>query len=176
MSKLDVPVRAPTGTAWIASAVLIIVAGEAVWEMRKETASVIFNVSFTDGQLLAIALVAGIAAVVSLTWLVSLFVAPGRLLVDGEAGLLRREERLHLKRAVAEGPLEQWNAKVLYFSDRQRADGVFKRIELSGPGRDEVLLFGDFRRGEEVARALEAAGERLGALTVEVEKNAPSEE
>ena len=169
-------IRSPTGRAWLAFVIGFVLAGEVIWEVRKDTPATFFKIPFTDGELWA--WVAGFAllAVAGLVWLVSLYFAPGRLVLDGKAGTIRRLLRPAIRKLVIEAPSRDWHARVVFFSAAQRQRGIFKRLELSAPGFVEVLLFTDLARGEELVRALDAAQAELGTFAVQVEQAGPVSE
>lgn len=172
MERLDAPIRSPTGSAWLTSAVAVILTGESFYEMRKPEAAEILHVPFADSELLGMAIVCGLAAVLALVWLVSLYVSPGHLIIDGVAGKLQRIRRRYVRRLIVDAPLGEWNVRLVFFSDEHRDSGVFKRIELEGPDFSEVLLFADLRHGEQLARALESVSSALGRFDVDVQKSA----
>jgi hypothetical protein len=170
MPNLDVPVRSPTGLAWVVSAVSFIIAGELFYEMRKELPAELFHVEVSDGTLMIGAVLFGTLTAGSIAWLASLYVAPGRIALDMESGSLVREWRRFIWRHRVERPLEAWQVRIAYFTADHRQGGVFKRLELSCERLQEVLLFSDFGRGEEVSKALEAAADRFAAFHAEIER------
>lgn len=169
MPRLDVSVRSPTGPAWVSSAVFFIIAGELLHELRKEVPAELFHIGVSDGTLLIGVILFGALAAGSLAWLVSLYMAPGRLVLVPESSTLRREWRRFIWRDNLERPLAEWQVRIVYFSGSQRHSGVFKRLELRCEHLQEVLLLDDFDRGEEVSKALEAAAGSFALFQVQVE-------
>jgi hypothetical protein len=170
MAETSFTIRSPTGRAWLAFVVGFVLAGEVVWEARKETTATFFNIPFTDGELWAWAAGFGFVALIGLVWLLSLYLAPGRLVLETGGGNIRRELRPVLRRRVIAAPSREWHARLVFFSAAHRQRGIFKRIELSAPGFVEVLLFTDLRRGEELVRALDTIEGELGTFAVHVEQ------
>jgi hypothetical protein len=170
---LVVPIRSPTGRAWISFATSFIVAGELFYDLRKNEAANYFNHQLSDAQLFPIIVLFALIALASLVWLILLYVRPGSLTLDSEEARVSRTRRKMLRRWTVEAPARDWRVRMVFFTDEHRQQGVFKRIELRGPNYEEVLLFGDLKRGEDLARALDALGDQLGELRVDVESSRP---
>ena len=107
-----------------------------------------------------------------MVWLLRLYLFPGALSLDPTAGILRRQDRRLLSTRIIEAPAAEWSVYIGYFSPELRQEGVFKRLQLTGPQLDEVLLFTDLKDGESLARGLEAMAPQLGSLKIEVERDA----
>ncbi len=162
-------IRSPTGSAWFATVLGIIVAGELLFERSKTGMAHLFHIPFADHELLILAAPFALAGIFGVVWLVMLYARPGLLLV--EPAWLARERVFRWRRVRVQAPLEEWRVRVVYFSERERAAGRFKRLELATPGLREVILFGDLKDGSALARALEARGAELGGLEVVVQQN-----
>jgi hypothetical protein len=174
MGKSTFLIRSPTGRAWLSFVVGFIVAGEIFWELHKDTPATFFKIPFTDGELWGWVAGFGLVSLAGLAWLLALYLSPGQLVIDEEAGVIRRTLRPFVRLRTVTAPSSVWRVRLVYFAAEQRERGLFKRLELCGPDHVEVLLFTDLRHGEELARALERLGNRLGALTVQVEQQPPA--
>lgn len=157
MQVLDYSVREPTGKAWIAALGGVIATGELLWDLLQDKPSRLFGVRFSDGEVLVMAAVTGVIAVVGLAWLVSLYARPGRLCVDVGAGRLSRVRRPLLRANPYGGPLGEWTLRAVFFSEAEHTRGVFKRLEVRGPSYREAILWTDVPRGEALVQALRAA-------------------
>ena len=165
---VDVRIRAPIATAWAVTLGAIVICGELYYELQRSKIATFIGRPFTDNELWPAVICLGVAALVSLAWLLSLYLRPGRLQVDPDADRMVRQVRPYLRTRVIEGTLADWRARVLFFSSVDRDRGAFKRIELSTTDWQEVILFADLARGEELARALLDLDGRLEALEVEI--------
>lgn len=170
---IDVPVRSPTNWAWGTTVGAVIACGELAYLAREEVAVRVAGFELTPGALLAGAVLAGLLALAAGTWLVSLYLRPGRLRIDTDADWVRRELRPLIRRHVRQGPLVDWSIRITFYSQHARARGSFKRLELAGPeDHQEVLFFTDVPRGERLATDLEALAEHGLDVRVEVEREA----
>ncbi len=155
MSAIDVSVRVPTNWAWGTSFGSVIACGELIHLARLGGAASLFGIELSHGALIAGAVLSGLFAAACLAWLVSLYLRPGRLLVDLEQGIIQRELRPLFARQVVRAPLQDWLIRLVFYSRHTHSLGSFKRLELNGPEQhEEVLVFTDVRRGEELAAAL----------------------
>ncbi|MBI3180027.1 MAG: hypothetical protein HYZ27_10225 [Deltaproteobacteria bacterium] len=160
-------IRAPTGSAWLLTVVGVIAAGELLFERSKAGMAHLFNIPFADNELLLLAAPFALAALWGAGWLALLYARPGWFCV--EPGSLSRERPRAWRRQSVQGPPENWQVRVVYFSETERAAGRFKRLELRTQGLREVILFGDLKDGPALAQALEAQRQQLGKLEVVVE-------
>jgi len=167
---VDVKVRSPTGRAWLTFVIGFIVAGELLFEVRKDEPAKFFNIPFTDGELIGWMVLLWVVSAVGLVWLLFLYLRPGRLVLDPDAGVIRRLQYRLLRSNEIAAPASEWSIRIGYFSAEHHQRGVFKRLELVGPDFEEVLLFTDFREGEALAKALEAMAEQLGDFRIDVER------
>ncbi len=172
MQRLDIPVRAPTGPAWVLMALSFILAGEFVWEARKDTTATFFHIPLADVELYSVAVCFGLASLVGLLWLLSLYLRPGRLLIDPEAGRMVRTRRHYVKEQRIEAPFAEYEARLQFYSERDQARGAFRRVELKAPGLHEVLLLSDVQDGKPLTEALAAVAPQLKSFKVEF-KSAP---
>ena len=164
-------VRPPTGTGWLTAAVACIVTGELLFERHKDANAVLFTIPFADSELLAMAAVSGLVALLAVAWLVWSYLRPGQLVLDADT--VSRTRRRRLRQHTIAAPMSAWKVRVVYFSPRDQAQGTFKKLELSAPGLHEVLLFGDFDGGEKVAQQMRALAGRLGGYDAIVERQTP---
>lgn len=171
---VEVKVRSPTGRAWLMFIVGFIAAGEILFEVRKAKQATFFNMPFTDAELVPWIVLLGVVAAIGLIWLVRLYLFPGRLVFDSEAGVVRRHQQHMLRTRVIEGPASAWTVSISYFDADHRERGVFKRAQLQGPDFHEVLLFTDCKPGEGLARGIDAMGEQLNS-EIRMERGAPPE-
>ncbi|MEZ4271281.1 MAG: hypothetical protein R3C68_07565 [Myxococcota bacterium] len=162
MVLVDVPIRAPTTTPWTIFLVTLVATGEFILEASKPEVARYFGMPFTDGEVLWAAALAGLVAMASLIWLLSLYMRPGHVVIDEGSDLLTRQESAPRQRCFHSAPLAQWHVQVTYFSNKDAAQGLFKRLTLKGPRPLEVLLFSDVARGETLALALRQVRHRLG--------------
>ncbi len=169
MAARHFAVRSPTGRAWLGAAVGIILGGEIYWELRKETPANFFHIPFTDGELwvwVTILLALGVA---SLVWLLALYLRPGALTLDAEAGLVVRRRRPFVRTEELSAPLAEWRVRLRFFDEEQQRRGVFKRLVLARGDFEEVLLFADLARGEALALALAEHADRFAEWRVELD-------
>ncbi|MEK7703701.1 MAG: hypothetical protein AAB426_01985 [Myxococcota bacterium] len=170
MDQVEFRLRAPTGTAWLATAALLAATGELHDELRKPGPAMLFRQRIDDGVLLPVVIVFGLVTLLSLAWLASLYLVPGRLRLDVAAGTLARVRRKGpLSRALT-APLASWRVALVYYREEDRLAGHFKRLELSSAALHEVLLFGDLRDGEALGAAITALREQFESFDVRVEK------
>ena len=169
---IEVQVRSPTGRAWMMFLIGFIGAGEILFEVRKAKQATFFNMPFTDGELIPWIVLLGLVSAIGLVWLARLYLFPGRLILDSEAGVVRRLQRLMLRTRTIEAPASEWTVRISYFSADHRERGVFKRALLIAPDFSEVLLFSDCQNGEGFAKNAEAMRDQLGELRIDVESEA----
>jgi hypothetical protein len=174
MTRLDIPVRSPTGTAWILAVMPFIFGGELWWEALKTETATFFRIPFSDVELYAVVAVCGALSLVGIVWVVSLYFSPGRLIIDPDLGVLRRERRERWRRRTIEQPLAKWQVQVQFFSEAYRTKGAFRRLELKGPGIHEVLLLADLPDGKTLYLAFEAIRDRLGGFHIEIKRPSSS--
>lgn len=169
MGHVDVTVRAPTGSAWVAAVASIVVVGEVFYERSRSVVATFLGVPFSADESLVLLLVAGLAAAVSAGWLLALYVRPGRLRI-GEAGI----ERVVgvVRRRVIAAPLASWQVRIAYFDAAAKVRHDFKRIALDGPDYREVLLFGDVRERAALLVALADVATKLAGYEETLEKSA----
>ena len=170
MQRLDIHVRSPTGTAWILALVPFIFGGELLWEALKPEIATFFRIPFSDLEVYAAAAVCGAVSALGFAWVASLYVSPGRLLIDPDLGVMRRERRLAWRQEVVEAPLKEWQVRIQFYSERYRAEGAYRRLELKGPGLHEVLLLSDVPDGKVLCDSLEAAQGGLGSFEIELKQ------
>ena len=164
---LDLPVRSPTGAAWVSAIIAIVATGEVFYEIHKDAPGSFFGYSFADEALWPFFMLFALAGVVSTAWLVSLYVRPGRLIISD--GVIRRVTRSFFRRKFFEAPLGSWRVRVVYFSEENRARRTFKRVEIEAVGYREVLLFTDFSNSDEILDAFDEVVSELGSFEVEVQ-------
>jgi hypothetical protein len=150
--------------------VAVIATGEVFYERQKPTLANFFDRPFTDDELVLPIALLGIVAVAALAWLLSLYVRPGSLVIDPDAGRLRRERRPYGRTHAIDAPAGEWRVRLVYFNEEERARGAFKRLELDGPGLREVLLYTDVRDPDAMQRALQAIGPSLAAFESVVQR------
>jgi len=161
MEQATFRLRSPTSLAWLASVTLVVATGELYDELGHPGAAELFHQRVGDGVLAPVVGLLAVAALTALAWLVTLYLRPGRLVIDAPAGVIRRTERRRIRRHVRAAPLEAWEVQLHYFSDADRDAGRFKRLELGVGTEREVILFGDLKNGEALAQALTALAPRL---------------
>ncbi len=172
--SLHARVRSPTGNAWLASLAAMVAFGEIGYEWYDTGVVNIFHTTLHSSAALTLTLSLALILALMLLWLISLYVRPGHLLiqkdVNNESFFIERRlggVRQHVLRADASA----WQVHALFFDTKDRDRHYIKRLELScGDSFREVLLFGDFRRPEEAVEALLSLAEKLGKLSIEVER------
>ncbi|MBI5507265.1 MAG: hypothetical protein HY903_00805 [Deltaproteobacteria bacterium] len=170
MSRVSIPVRSPTGPAWVLALMSFIAGGEILYEALKDETATFFHVPFADAELYAAIVLCGVAALVGFAWLISLYVRPGSLVIDQDLGTISRTRPDKWRTRHSEAPLADWHVRLQFFSEEYRARGAFRRVELQGPGLHEVLLLSDVPDGGELTRAFEAVHDRLGTHKVELQR------
>jgi hypothetical protein len=169
MGAVEYPVREPTGKAWLTLAVGVVTSGELFYERSKDAASTLFNLPFTDGEMLALMTPFVLVAVLAAARLVRLYVSPGFVRLDADAGSLTRVVRSALGSRTTTAPLASWRVTVEFYSALEQERRIWKRLVLTGPLGDEVLLWTDLARGEALLDALRGSRPAL-ALTETVAK------
>lgn len=164
MNPFTIAVRSPTGSAWMATAIGIIGAGEIYFEQQKVAVANFFGKPFADSELTPVIAACGLFALASLAYLITLYARPGTLTIADDKLTRQRLELLSWRRY--EGPLAEWQVRIVFFNESERAIGNFKRIELHGPGLREVLLFSDVRKGEELCKTLQESGDKFKKFDV----------
>ena len=173
MENVDVKIRAPTGPAWIACALTFILSGELYSEISKDSVAVIVRWYFTDEELLPYFYGLSACAVISLLYLLSLYIRPGGLFFDMASGSLRRRRYLGLRGRGVAGPFSDWSIRVAYFSQNEKSRGAFKRLEINGPGGfREVLLYTDVRSVDRLLQVLDKVAPQLHDYAVDIEQSA----
>jgi len=168
MNLVSMSVRSPTGAAWLASLGAFMATGETYYEMAKPGPSVFFGQSVSHAIALPIVIILALLTLGAAAWLVSLYAAPGRIAIDIEGGTLLRALRPFFRLRVITAPLSAWSVHMVFYNEADRARRVFKRLELRGPQHNEVLLFADFTRGEELAAAFERIHRNLADYNAEI--------
>jgi len=169
-SGMEFEVRSPTGRTWIGAVLSFVIAGELFYEVRQNKPAELFKTSFTDAELIPWIVVFAMVALVCTAWLVILYVKPGRLRLDLAGSSIRRSRPQFFRTHVFEAPASEWKIHVVFFSEEQHDRGIFKRIEILGPGIAEVLLLTDIAHPEELVLAIEQMGPNLGKLDIEIEQ------
>lgn len=168
MNVVSMNVRSPTGTAWLTTLGAFMATGETYYEMAKPGPSTFFGLTIGDAIVLPVVIVLALLTLASACWLISLYAAPGRIAIDIDAGTLSRALRPFFRLRVVIAPLSAWSVHLVYYNEADRARRVFKRLELRGPQHNEVLLFADFKRGEELAAGFERIHRALANYNAEI--------
>lgn len=154
MDAVDLRVREPTGRGWLFSVVCTILSAELFYEMRGRTVSIFFGMPLSRTEVFSVATLIAAAALISAIYVVSLYVRPGHLQVGAE-GLIRKRRKGLWRWHTTRAPLRNWHVHLTFFSTNDQRRGVFKRLQLDGPGIGEVLLFTDLRDGSKLVKALQ---------------------
>ncbi len=192
MGTINTKVRSPTATAWALSAITVVLFGEMAFDLRDGKAVKFLIFEFSDTIALMVTIVLGLCALLFIGWLISLYADPGLLELfpiraasigpddqtkvptgsddsssdDNKSYQLRRQRRLRFRQQRYSGALGEWEVSIQCYSTAEEKLGVFKRIELSGPGLKEVLLYGDIRSDGNLLESLAEYRELFGRFDI----------
>lgn len=173
MGRVEHSIRAPTGNAWLLTAISIIVTGEVQYEAQKPQVARFFNQPFTDGELAPIVWLFAAMACAGVGWLLTLYLRPGSLVIDSDDGIVQRIRHRLWQTTQVSGAIGDWRIRITYFSENERRAGRFKRLELKSPQHREVLLFTDLSKAEELCLQLEKMGSQFESCEIQLEREAP---
>ncbi len=170
MTTLETKIRPPTGTSWVTTVAAIIVSGEAYYESSKGPKGTFFSFQLLSEELVWIAVIGGVIALLALFYSLSLYFLPGKLSIDPTtqkySRILRRPFKLH----HFEGPLTDLSLLIHFYSVTDHERGMFRRIEIEIPTEREILLFGDLPSGDDFILSAREYKEHFGRFE-EIIKN-----
>ena len=168
MHDVELTVRSPTGAAWLCNAFFMIVTGEIYFEIQNKTVHHLLGHTFSSGEATPLIIGSSLAFVVSLVWLLSLYLRPGKIKINQHRGILSRVRFTPFGTREVTESIERWAVTISFFSQNDLKNQVFKKILLGTSSHQEVILYSDVPHGDQLLMALNGIKSRLKRHQIEI--------
>jgi len=168
MHDVELTVRSPTGSAWLCSAFSVILTGELYFEVQNKTIHHFLDYAFSSSEATPLLIGATLTCALSIAWLLALYVRPGKIRINQSQGSLSRVQFSPLGAREVTEPMELWAIKVVFFSQNDLKNQVFKKVIMSTATYREVILYSDTPNGEHFLMTLNEIQKNLKSFEIEL--------
>ncbi|MBJ80233.1 MAG: hypothetical protein CMH60_02850 [Myxococcales bacterium] len=165
-------IHPPTGLAWLCAGSLFFFSMEFWFTLSKIAVIYFFGEPYTQDEMLPLYLTCYLGTIGAFLWLLKLYFAPNKLLIDPQNGTITRERTPFLKPQRIHGPMEDWQVEFLFFREEEREKKIFKVLVLRLDSYKEAIVPADMKRMkvDELTDCLYQLEPRFAAFRTEIEK------
>ena len=168
MHDVELTVRSPTGSAWLCSAFSVILTGELYFEIQNKTVHYFLGHTFSSDEATPLVIGATLICILSIAWLLSFYLCPGKIKINQSEGSLSRVQFTPLGSKEITEPMECWTVKVVFFSQNDLNNQVFKKVIMGTSTYKEVILYSDTPNRDHFLMTLNEIQKKLKSFKIEI--------